>query len=282
MYNEWTSSEAYDNAAGTLTLNNYGTYSGLQSATHTLTAGTLITNNYGEYISVSVVSAGTSTAYGLYIGSVSGADTNYGIYDASGANWVLDADSQKIIIGEGQDFEQYWDATNAIINTTAGELRLYDNAGYGNLKTADTNVTNNLFVGGNITSYGADLAETFNSDDSLEVGDVVVINLEDSNYDKKVTKNQEAYSRLVVGVVSEYPSLTMGQADVPIALAGVTKVKVTKDNGSIKKGDLLTPSNKPGYAMKCNEIEKCTGAIIGKALESSEDEGIIMALIALQ
>lgn len=45
-------------------------------------------NSYGIYVDeVTGDAAGTSKAYGIYINSVSGADSNWGIYDASGADW---------------------------------------------------------------------------------------------------------------------------------------------------------------------------------------------------
>jgi len=56
--------------------------------------------------------------YGIYINNVSNGSANYGIYDASGADWVLDGDNQKIRIGEGNsDFELYSDGTNARIDS---------------------------------------------------------------------------------------------------------------------------------------------------------------------
>ena len=59
------------------------------------------------------------------------------------------------------------------------------------------------------------------------------------------------------------------------------KVKVTTSNGSIKRGDLLTTSSKPGYAMKVTEPK--IGTIIGKALEPLEfGDGQIQVLITLQ
>lgn len=54
--------------------------------------------------------------YGLNILSVTGATTNYGIFDNSGANWALDNDNHKIIWGEGQDGSIYYDGTDLVAN----------------------------------------------------------------------------------------------------------------------------------------------------------------------
>lgn len=70
-----------------------------------------------------------------------------------------------------------------------------------------------------------------------------------------------------------------------LALAGRVPVKVVNENGAISSGDLLTTSSKPGYAMRCSEFSECTGAILGKALESlpeSTKQGTILAQVQLR
>lgn len=49
------------------------------TANGVITGGTVTRNTYGEYIQVSGSTDGTSTAYGIYINDVGGADTNYAI-----------------------------------------------------------------------------------------------------------------------------------------------------------------------------------------------------------
>lgn len=51
-----------------------------------------------------------------------------------------------------------------------------------------------------------------------------------------------------------------------MALMGVVPVKATTENGPIEPGDLLVSSSAPGYVMRCANRDKCTGAIVGKAL----------------
>lgn len=48
---------------------------------------------------------------------------------------------------------------------------------------------------------------------------------------------------------------TMHNGTVPMALAGQVLVKATAGNGPIEKGDLLTTSSTPGYAMKFKLLE---------------------------
>jgi len=55
-----------------------------------------VTYTYGIVMDVAGNTEGTSRAYGINISGVSGADLNYAIWDGSGADWILDGDSQKI------------------------------------------------------------------------------------------------------------------------------------------------------------------------------------------
>jgi hypothetical protein len=139
-------------------------------------------------------------------------------------------------------------------------------------------VQNDVRVGGNILGAGADVAENVFVKGDLEPGDVVVI-----SENLTVSKSMRAYDRKVVGVISTDPSYILAERreGLPLALAGIVPVKVTLENGKIGVGDLLTTSSKAGYAMKCVELEKCKGAMIGKAMESSESEGKINVLVML-
>ena len=123
-----------------------------------------------------------------------------------------------------------------------------------------------------------DLAENFESTQTVSVGDVLVI---DSAAPKKLKKSTEPYDRKVVGVVSGVPAVILKGKETefgagvpftegttpPVALAGRVKCKVSLENGPIEYGDLLTTSSTPGYAMKASDEDKSFGAVIGKALE---------------
>lgn len=53
-----------------------------------------------------------NTGIGVYIKNVKYGTAKWGIYDESGEDWGLDADNQKIFLGEGQNASIYYDATN--------------------------------------------------------------------------------------------------------------------------------------------------------------------------
>jgi hypothetical protein len=105
---------------------------------------------------------------------------------------------------------------------------------------------------------------------------------------------------LVAGVISTAPGFVLGAKHLSLALSvngegrgevepgerpllallGRVPVKATTENGPIRPGDLLTSASKPGYAMRCEDIHRCEGAIIGKALEAlDESEGAILILL---
>jgi hypothetical protein len=59
--------------------------------------------------------------------------------------------------------------------------------------------------------------------------------------------------------------------------------KVTAEPNPILKGDILTTSNIPGYAMKAIDPLKSFGSIIGKAMQPLESgRGLIPILVTLQ
>ena len=118
-----------------------------------LNSGNLVTTNAGLGVNIITApvdnSAGwvASINYGVNIETVTGATTNWGIYDGSGANWALDANSQKIFFGETQNASIYFDGNNFIINP--------QEAGSGNVKIlGDANITGNTIFGGNVTVGG--------------------------------------------------------------------------------------------------------------------------------
>lgn len=138
---------------------------------------------------------------------------------------------------------------------------------------------------------GGDYAESVEvSGDRVqyEPGDVLVISTDDIS---DVVKSAEPYSTLVAGIYSTKPGLvgkrTADQEElrkqIPMAMVGIVPVKVTSENGAIKKGDLLVTSSTLGYAMKGTDHGRMIGAVVGKALASFESgKGIIDVLVSLQ
>ncbi|MFC2062264.1 hypothetical protein ACFLUV_07110 [Elusimicrobiota bacterium] len=199
----------------------------------------------------------------------------------------------------------YEDVLVSTANSISGDLNLNDNEIVGvetltfiNSVSISTNNTGLAFsstitVSGDVdasgyTVYassfyvqsGADLAEVFPSKDKLEPGDVVCIS---KKYDEEIVRSGKKEDTAVAGVVSTSPGfvLNSGAKGYKIALTGRVPVKVCNENGPIKRGDPLTTSSSPGYAMKAAEYK--AGTVLGKAMESfSDEEGKIIVLITLQ
>ncbi|MBU4360746.1 hypothetical protein KKA66_02760, partial [Patescibacteria group bacterium] len=91
-----------------------------------------------------------------------------------------------------------------------------------------------------------------------EAGDVLVMDPENDNTG---VKNYEKNSNKILGVALKNSE----NAKALLVLNGSAQVKISLENGEIKKGDLLTTSSMPGYAMKA--IDENAG-IIGIALEN--------------
>lgn len=116
---------------------------------------------------------------------------------------------------------------------------------------------------------GADLAEYYYSTQTLDYGDVVVI---DKNGDgDDILRSTGKYSGGIVGIVATRPGIILGsmaENGYPVALTGRVPVKFSYENGAVKAGDYLTTSSIPGHAMRATGA----GSIIGKALADSPSE----------
>lgn len=93
-----------------------------------------------------------------------------------------------------------------------------------------------------------------------------------------ITLSKEAYDIHVVGVIK--PNLNYSNPKLmanPVQKEGVAKVKYSNENGTIKKGDLVTTSSTPGVAMKATTA----GMILGIAMEDGS-EGMVPIRIMIQ
>ena len=121
----------------------------------------------------------------------------------------------------------------------------------------------------------SDLAEFYEGDQDYEPGTVLVFGGE-----KEVTTTDIINDTRSAGVVTTDPAYVMNQDQkgirVCIALAGRVPVKVV---GRVKKGDMLTTSATPGYAVKA--LTPTLGAVIGKALENKDygEAGVIQVAV---
>jgi len=149
--------------------------------------------------------------------------------------------------------------------------------------------SSHVVVDGNIAAKYQDLAEWVPSRDDLAPGTVVVLDPEAGN---GVLASSTAYDTTVAGVVSMQPGIILGEAGAAkeqVATTGRVRVKVDASRGSIRVGDLLVTSDKPGLAMRSDAIEiqgrkfHQPGTIIGKALQPlASGEGEILVLLSLQ
>lgn len=136
---------------------------------------------------------------------------------------------------------------------------------------------------------GADIVEKFQSKETLEAGILVTIDENDIHNYKTTNK---AYQKGIVGIVSGANGVKHGMlleqndalaGNTKVAIAGRVYVKATAQNGAIKAGDMLTSSDKVGYAMKSTNRRKAYGSVIGKALTSlASGEGYVLVLVGLQ
>ncbi|HVT62862.1 MAG TPA: hypothetical protein VHD33_05170, partial [Legionellaceae bacterium] len=86
------------------------------------------------------------------------------------------------------------------------------------------------------------------------------------------------YDTSIIGIYSEKPGFRLsqigekiaGEKAIPVALTGRVPVKVSTENGAIRKGDFLTSSSIPGVAMKATQ----PGQVIGKAMEDFNGNGV--------
>ena len=138
------------------------------------------------------------------------------------------------------------------------------------------------FFNGGTQTGGADVAEAFDVEgqvDAYEAGDVLVIS---TDRDRTVRKSRDPYSTLVAGVHATKPGVLLTEEGVdkafesmvPMGIVGVLPTKVSSENGPIRRGDLLVTSATFGCAMKGTDRALMSGAVLGKALENFEGEGI--------
>jgi len=188
-------------------------------------------------------------------------------------------------------------AGDALRVQTAGQdgLRIYEGVGRDYIR-AGSDADMDFRVTKNGTAYAdggwqgpadfAELIEKEGSAVSLEPGDVLIIS---HDKDRAVALSSQPYSTAVIGIYSTKPGFVGSthpmeekyQTEVPVAITGIVPCKVSTENGSIQRGDLLTTSSTPGYAMKASNPK--IGTILGKAMASLESgKGKIEVLVMQQ
>ena len=142
---------------------------------------------------------------------------------------------------------------------------------------------------------GSDLSEQFDvrpDEKGVEPCAGMVVSIDPENPGELVVSG-EVYDRKVAGIISGAggikPGMLMGQKGTlanganPVALTGRVYCLADARNGSIRPGDLLTTSERPGHAMKVTDHVRAQGAILGKAMTSLENgQGQVLVLVTLQ
>jgi hypothetical protein len=179
---------------------------------------------------------------------------------------IVNKDSGDLIRGYGNTGVTVEESELVFRVTAAGDV-------YGDGSTYHTpaDFAEMMAVAGNVADY--------------EPGDVLVIS---PDVDRAVDLAAEAYSSAVAGIYSTDPGFVAGYTEdatgqIPVAVVGIVPCKVSAENGSIQRGDLLTTSDIPGHAMKVTDRSNAIGAILGKALAPLESgTGVIPVLVMLQ
>ncbi len=120
------------------------------------------------------------------------------------------------------------------------------------------------------TAYtsASDLAESYQSTDTLEPGEIVVTGTGTDS----IQRTSTSYQNAILGAISTQPGILLGSSGADgapdtgymLALAGRVPVKVDDENGPIAIGDPIASSSTAGYGMKSTQA----GAIVGFALEA--------------
>jgi hypothetical protein len=210
-----------------------------------------------------------------------------GVYgNSAGAGFGVRGDSTDGVAVQGQSFGGGI-AVQGIGGRLAGRFQ-GDVEILGKVRlVGDMEVTGDL----RFTTGLADVAEAFaisaQARGLVEPGTVMCI-----GDDGALAPCQEAYDRRAAGVITgagDYrPGLLLDGPStagdrLAIALVGKVFCKVDARTTPIAVGDLLTPSDTPGHAMRASDRARSPGAIIGKALGRLEGgTGLIPILVALQ
>lgn len=202
---------------------------------------------------------GTAWGYmGLYSDSSSSGVSNDLVLGASSGQVRVGAD------GTGQDLK-----VTGQIGTNGYSPNDVPSGWGGGLTAWDVCARASIRYTAGISGGGWDLAEEYDSKDAtLKPGEIVSIDPENDNF---IVRTGNQCDRSILGVVSTKPSVLMGvewddpkYGNLPIAIIGRVPVQVMLIEGQgITRGEMLTSSFLPGYAMKMTG----QGMVVGKSLQ---------------
>ena len=182
---------------------------------------------------------------------------------------------------------------DTVILSGAGDIILGGVGANGDITLKNSNDVETIKIkgsSGDIEFLNADFAEDF--DIAAEVISTVepgtVMSLNEAG---KLIPCRKNYDSRVVGVIAgagKYkPGIVMdknGEPNrLPVAIMGKVYCKVDARQAAINVGDLITTSERAGYAMKATDRNLAFGAVIGKALQPVKSgTAIIPILVNLQ
>jgi hypothetical protein len=229
--------------------------------------GTVIINKLQVTGSSTVVSTGTLAVEDNIIELNTGITSSVSMPNFTG----LKVNRGSISSPTEQDLFWVWDETFADDLTTTygnagGAWTAFKSGGGNNLLSAPTlvDIRANIVHATSTSAQYADLAERYETDQPLEVGDVVIL-----GGTKEITKSTSDLDSRVFGVVSENPAFIMNSgagnndSHPMIALKGRTRVKI---KGPGVAGDRVVSSDESGIA-RIARLEECTAFnVLGRLL----------------
>ncbi len=211
-----------------------------------------------------------------------------------------EASPYKLIFNGVAQLESKTNDTHAFIFNAEGfdnsnsnyllSLRSNNDPRFSVMSNGDVRTNGNIYAAGAVfgtSTNPGDLAERvdISSDENVEAGDVVSVDINNAD---TYRRSSEAYSETVAGVISTNPTIVVGNGKTHntalMAMVGRVPIKVSSENGPIKKGDLLVTASLPGYAMRYDsqkDEDLKTVSVVGLALEdlATSGTGKIMGLV---
>jgi Peptidase_G2, IMC autoproteolytic cleavage domain len=183
-------------------------------------------------------------------------------------NWVADVNwsytsNQTVQLMFYEEYENCWLCNNNPFYFTNIEVNIFyeytTSLQAGDISAAGRVYSNSQYDVG-------DLAEHFEVEgDRHEAGMIVSLK---KGADNAYELTSEPYDELMVGVISENPSVVLNNPNIgpAVALTGRVKVKIAPGESLVKSGDFLTSSHIPGRAV----IAKQAGPVIGYAVKNQQ------------
>jgi len=108
-----------------------------------------------------------------------------------------------------------------------------------------------------------------------------IVSSENATVRAELRMTNKSYDEYMVGVYNESKTAVNNAMYIsnPVSSEGISYVKYNSENGTIKKGDLITSSSEAGVGMKATK----SGMVLGLALEDAASiSGLIKIRVKIQ